>query len=98
MWKGIWNLQVPHKVKHTLWRASNEAIPILNNLLRRNVINSVYRPNCKAAFEDTIHALWGCQMLIVIWEADEELKKFLRYKFHTFADFLELVFFYTGSD
>ena len=87
---------MPHKVKHTLWRASNEAIPTLNNLLRRNVVNSVYRPNCKAAFEDTIRALWGC--LIVIWEADEELKKFLRYKFHTFADFLESVFFYTGSD
>ena len=32
IWKTLWNLQVPHKVKHLLWRAANEALPTLHNL------------------------------------------------------------------
>ena len=92
MWKGIWNLQVPQKVKHMLWSAANEVIPTLYNLMCRNVVKSTYCPNCKDACEDTICALWGCQMLVVIWGANEELKRLIKYKFHAFADFLELVF------
>ena len=44
------------------------------------------------ATEDTIHALWGCQSLLVIWDADEDLRKLLRYNFNVFADLLEMAF------
>ena len=92
LWKGIWNLQVPYKVKHLIWRAANEALPTLYNLLRRNVVQTAYCPNCKAAWEDTVHALWGCHRLYVIWEADAELKKCTKQKFNAFADWLEVLF------
>ena len=66
MWKGIWSLQVPHKVKHLLWKAANEAIPTLFNLWKRHVVQSVSCPGCKSECEDTIHALWGCPALRII--------------------------------
>ena len=66
MWKGVWNLQVPQKVKHMLWRVANESIPTLYNLMYRNVVKSTYCPNCKDPCEDTIHALWGYYRLVVI--------------------------------
>jgi len=57
MWKGIWSLQVLHKIKYLMWKATNEAIPTLYNLWRQQVVQSVSCPSCNSACEDTIHAL-----------------------------------------
>lgn len=92
LWKGIWNLQVPYKVKHLIWRVANESLPTLQNLLCRNMVRNAVCPTCKLAWEDTIHALWNCQRLWVIWDADDELKKCFKHKFTLFADLLEMIF------
>nr|POE51000.1 putative ribonuclease h protein [Quercus suber] len=92
LWKGIWSLQVPHKIKHLLWKAANEAIPTLYNLWRRQVVFSVLCPGCKSACEDTTHALWACPALISVWESDGAMKNLLKYKVSMFADLLELIF------
>ena len=76
-----------HKVRHLIWRAANEALPTLHNLLCRNVVKSTHYPNCKSDGEDTIHALWSCKWLMVVWEADEEMMKFTKQKHILFADF-----------
>lgn len=57
MWNGIWSLQVPHKIKHLLWKAANDAIPTLYNLWRRWVVQAVVCPGCAAECEDTFHTL-----------------------------------------
>ncbi|KAK7837690.1 hypothetical protein CFP56_020890 [Quercus suber] len=92
IWREIWSLQVPYKVRHLIWRAANEALPTLCNLQRRRVVQSACCQNCRAACEDTVHALWGCHRLVVVWEKDAELMKCTRHKFSVFADLLELVF------
>nr|POF21903.1 putative ribonuclease h protein [Quercus suber] len=92
LWKGIWSLQVPHKIKHLLWKAANEAIPTLYNLWRRQVVLSVLCPGCKSACEDTTHALWACPALISVWQSDGAMKNLLKYKVSMFADLLELIF------
>lgn len=92
IWKGTWNLQVPYKVKHLMWRAANEALPTLHNLWRKKVVTSIYCPYCKFDGEDTIHALWSCGGLFVIWEGDVELRKCSGQKFLPFADLLAYLF------
>ena len=92
IWKCIWSLQAPYKVKHLIWRAVNEALPTLYNVQRRGVIQTAYCQNCKAAGEDIVHALWGCYRLVVVGESDVELMKCTRHKFSAFADLLELLF------
>lgn len=92
LWKGIWNLQVPQKVKHLIWRVANEAIPTLLNLWKRRVVNFVCCLMCNSDTEDTTHALWGCNFLIAIWNSHDGLKKMVRFKFGVFSDLLEVVF------
>ena len=87
-----WSLQVPYEVKHLIWRAANDALPTLYNLLRRKVVQTAYCPNCKVVWEDTVHVLWGCHRLYVIWEADVELMKCTKQKFIAFVDLLEVLF------
>ena len=88
----IWNLKVPNRVKHLLWRAAYNAIPTLCNLWRRNVAISTLCPTCKAGHEDTTHALWSCPSLFVVCEPESLLKKLLRYQFSSFVDLLGMVF------
>ena len=38
LWNGIWKLKAPNKVKHFMWPASNESLPIKNNLCARHVL------------------------------------------------------------
>ena len=97
VWKSIWNLQVPHKVKHLLWRAANEALPTLHNLWRRKVVTSTYCPFCKSDGEDTVHDLWGCRRLLVVWEDDRELRKCSGQKFLLFTDLLAYLFMRKNS-
>ena len=92
VWKSIWNLQVPHKVKDLLWRAANEALPTLYNLWRRKVVTSIYCPFYKSDGEDTVHALWGCKRLLVVWEDDSVLRKCSEQNFLHFADLLAYLF------
>nr|POE66068.1 putative ribonuclease h protein [Quercus suber] len=92
VWKSIWNLQVPHKVKHLMWRAANDALPNLHNLWRRKVVTSTYCPFCKSDGEDMVHALWSCRRLLEIWEDDSKLRKCSGQKFLHFADLLAYLF------
>lgn len=75
-----------------LWKASHNAIPTLCNLWKRNVVNSVMCSGCRARSEDTIHALWSCPALYVLWEGNEFLKRMFKYKFECFADLLGMAF------
>lgn len=91
MWHGIWNLQVPHRVKHMIWRATHNALPTLCNLWGRNVFSCVRCWGCNSASEDTVHALWKCASLSVLWEPGDVLKKLLRHHVSSFADLWMLV-------
>ena len=39
LWKGIWSLRIPNKVKKLLWRACRNALPTKANLVRRTIID-----------------------------------------------------------
>ena len=73
-------------------RASHNALPTLCNLWRRKVISFSTCTGCHCANEDTIHALWYCSYLMVIWKDDAMLMKLLRYEFRDFDALLGLMF------
>ena len=66
-WKKLWSLKMPNKVKHFAWRACNNALPTMVNLAHRNISSSNVCELCKTAPEDTLHALWACSKLEVVW-------------------------------
>ena len=62
LWKKIWGLQVPNKVKHLAWKACKDLLPTKTNLIRRKVITKSCCDVCKLHQEDVVHALSIAQL------------------------------------
>ena len=60
-WRCLWQLRVPNKIKHFVWRACNEALPTMANLHRRHITSSAGCELCKEHSEDAVHPLWLCK-------------------------------------
>ena len=67
LWKGIWTLLVPNKVKNQLWCVCHNALPTKASLVHRTIINDPLCDHCHEAYETPVHALWDCKELDTIW-------------------------------
>ena len=57
IWKGIWSLRVPNRVKTLLWRVGTNSLPSKANLLKCKVLTNDICPGCKLKSETSFHAL-----------------------------------------
>ena len=92
IWKSIWSLRTPQKVKTMPWRACREALPTKQALVRRTIIEDPVCERCCNSAETSLHALWRCPELDPMW-ANPELWSF-RNSVH-FLDFKELLLWLT---
>lgn len=60
---------MPHKIKHFIWRACNDALPTMSNLFRRQVSSSDRCELCQLYLEDPLHALWSCKEVEIAWNS-----------------------------
>ena len=74
IWKLIWSLSVPNKVKNFLWRTCKEALPVKKNLRRRQIIEDDTCDHCKSNVENEFNALWECSALALVWNSVPELR------------------------
>ena len=88
LWKKLWSLDIPNKVKHFLWRASCESLPTKKNLFKRKIAHKDMCEICDGEAEDTIHALWDCLVLKEIWWEMDICKSNLSTRFTYFRDLL----------
>ena len=75
VWKEIWQMKAPPKVKNFIWRACCNALPTKQALMRRKIIANPICERCKTVVKDTEHALWSCSELDVVW-ADQDAWSF----------------------
>ena len=69
MWRGVWSLRIPNRVKTLLWRAGSDALPSKANLLKRRILSDASCPGCNIENESSFHALWSCPCLLPIWNS-----------------------------
>ena len=67
LWKRIWGLNVPCKVKNLVWRAAKNSLPTKQNLVKRKVLIDDHCDHCKMQQEDPLHALYLYPKLKEIW-------------------------------
>nr|POE93736.1 putative ribonuclease h protein [Quercus suber] len=68
-WKELWKLRIPNRTKTLMWRAISDALPSRLNLMKRKVLNEATCQVCGLEPESSMHALWLCPNLAVVWDA-----------------------------
>jgi hypothetical protein len=69
LWKKLWGLKVPGKIKIFGWRALKGLIPCRAILANRHVGNSGNCPVCMHGAEDIKHLLFTCDRARDVWQA-----------------------------
>jgi len=69
IWKGVWSLRIPNRVKTLLWRAGSDTLPSKNNLLRRKIITDDLCLGCKLKSETIFQAIWSYPALAPVWSS-----------------------------
>uniref|UniRef100_A0A2N9G7B6 Reverse transcriptase domain-containing protein n=1 Tax=Fagus sylvatica TaxID=28930 RepID=A0A2N9G7B6_FAGSY len=69
LWKTIWSVQIPSKIRHFLWRACHSSLPTRSNLHHRHVLDDPRCNSCTDQIESTIHTLWQCKSIAPIWHS-----------------------------
>jgi hypothetical protein len=67
IWKILWKLQVPAKVKIYCWRIMHGIIPMKAILFNRHIGTSDRCPLCNNASEDILHLIFKCDLAANIW-------------------------------
>jgi hypothetical protein len=67
IWRDLWNLKIPSKVKLFAWRACQNLLPTRDNLYKRKVIQDPICPCCGLEVEIVIYSLWSCPTAKNVW-------------------------------
>lgn len=68
IWKHVWALRVPGKVKHFVWKVIRGVLPCFGTLAGRHIPVTGQCPVCRVGYEDTQHCLFQCARALEIWE------------------------------
>ena len=72
LWKRMWHLKIPAKIRIFAWRACMNALPTRMNLYRREVNLDVLCPMRDQEAESIAHSLLLCNSLRQVWNIWED--------------------------
>lgn len=67
LWKFVWKLEVPPKVRSFIWKTLHAALATMENLYRRRSSPSPLCPICKTQEESVEHLFLQCPWVEVVW-------------------------------
>ena len=67
LWKKLWSLNVPPKVRTFMWKACCNVLPTKSNLAQRKVQIDPKCSFCGQQDEKTQHILWECPFARNVW-------------------------------
>ena len=92
LWKRIWKIHVPQRIKHFIWRATTDSLPTKQNLARRNIPLDVTCSLCDDYQETILHELWLCDQAKSVWKSVPRFSGLYRSAHRSFMDLLDFVF------
>jgi ribonuclease HI len=69
VWKSVWKLKIPSKIKIFFWRALHGILPLKCIMANRHVGTSSECPICHQGPEDILHLLFQCSAAREVWVA-----------------------------
>uniref|UniRef100_A0A2N9F767 RNase H type-1 domain-containing protein n=1 Tax=Fagus sylvatica TaxID=28930 RepID=A0A2N9F767_FAGSY len=91
IWNSIWSLQVPSKVRHFLWHSCHDSLPTKENLHRRHILDDARCESCKLSVETTLHALWNCPSIELVWSSLPWRASIVGTNFLNFLDLIQFM-------
>ncbi|MBA0845669.1 hypothetical protein Goarm_022367 [Gossypium armourianum] len=67
-YKKLWSLNLPSKIKITVWRISKNFIPNLSNMYCKRLMVNTMCPKCGGGAETTDHVFRSCHTSKAVWE------------------------------
>ncbi|XP_030929385.1 uncharacterized protein LOC115955407 [Quercus lobata] len=68
LWKKIWHLNIPSKIKNFAWRACLDALPTMVNLKKRGIGENGFCPCCGSELEAISHSIIRCEVAKRVWD------------------------------
>ena len=68
LWKKVWHLNIPSKIKIFAWRACVDALPTMMNLKKRSIGVTENCPCCGREMESIFHSIIRCEMAKRVWD------------------------------
>ncbi|KAL0009841.1 hypothetical protein SO802_004949 [Lithocarpus litseifolius] len=87
LWKMIWNLKCPNKIKQFMWHSCRNILPTKQRLKSRGISVEDCCDQCGSS-ESSGHVLWGCKLASEVWS---ELKLKLPSLLNQMQEFIEVV-------
>lgn len=67
IWKTLWSLKLPTKIRVFVWKAGRDSLPTRKKLYQRQIQLDTRYPFCPSKEEDLFHAIYACSHLLPIW-------------------------------
>ena len=67
LWKKLWKIRVPERLRMLLWRIGPDAIPTKDNMIKRFESIDPTCPLCCQDIESTCHVFFNCPVAKAIW-------------------------------
>ncbi|XP_041004070.1 uncharacterized protein LOC121249426 [Juglans microcarpa x Juglans regia] len=68
LWKHLWKMKVPNKVKIFAWRARKNGLPTGQQLVKKHVLSDGTCSLCLSELETLAHAVMSCNAIHKMWE------------------------------
>ena len=70
VWKGIWKIKTPNKIRHFIWRAAKDSLPTKQNLKVKHIPLDDTCAMCDDHPESLLHCLWLCPHAQSVWRSE----------------------------
>ena len=86
VWRGVWSMNLPNKIKHFAWKACSDILATKDSLFRRKIRVNNLCEACGKRVETIMHMLCFCSRGTEVWNASKLSLPFIIRESWSFVD------------